>query len=1091
MKKNKFFYFPERRIYKILKCMKITVLLLLVFTLNLSATGFGQISMHEDGKSLKEILNLIENETDYRFFYNDDLKSIDNVVDIEVNDLNINQILDKLFASTEFGYKIMDNKLIVIIPKSDDQQLTVSGKVTDANTGEELVGVTVMVKGTTVGITTDANGNYSLSVPDRNSTLVFSFVGYLQQEVPVEGRSTVNALLSVDVRALEEVVVVGYGTQKKSDITGTVTSLPKERLEMAPNLNVAQAIQGSVPGVMVETSSAGAQPDQTLLVRGRNSITANNDPLIIVDGIPYGGRLTDINPNDVGSIEILKDASAAAIYGSRGANGVILISTKEGAAGKTLFSYEGKYAITDVTKVPRMLTGPEFYDFKITRNAAAMTLSEEEVYNSGTWTDWTKLAIRTGQTQEHNLSLSGGFNNTKYYIGGGLTDIKGVARNDNFQRFTSRVNIETKLTDWLSIGTRSQLNFDDASGHEANFEVCLETNPLGLAYDEYGNYKLFPWPDNIIVGNPLTEMLYDNLDKSYQILTNNYIIVDVPFIKGLSYRLNTGIRSRYTDYAQYRPRTTSSGFRTQGQASIRNSTSNNTVIDNIFTYTRDFGKHTVFLTGLYSFEQTKSRGSSIDAERFPNDFLSYYGIGQAAVVSPSASYNKTVLVSQMFRANYSYASKYLLTLTVRRDGFSGFGSDTKWGVFPSAALGWNLADENFFPFKNVFNQLKIRTSYGLNGNQAIGAYESLAKFVVANNTAGSTAVIGYKPGRMGVADLGWESSRTFNAGIDYGLFKDRVTGTIDYYITNTYDLLLDRSISVVHGITPATHLPDWIHPAVTQNIGKTQNRGIELVINSRNVVGNKFQWMTTANLSYNKNKIVSLYGVKDENGNEVDDISNKWFIGQPIRVNYDFIWDGVWQLGEEAQAAQYGSQPGYVKLRDVNNDGVLDDKDRQIIGQLDPKLLWGMTNTFTYGSFTLSVFIHGVHGSTVENYLMNDDVQGAEVRYNTLKKNWWTPDNPTNDWVMNAELADNMSGFGGTIYQRPDFVRIKDISLSYDLPKMTIGKIGLNRLRIYLTGRNLVTFTKWPGMDPDLVSEDAQQEIPMQKEYVIGLSFGF
>src|SRR5690606_12719100 len=358
---------------------------------------------------------------------------------------------------------------------------------------------------------------------------------------------------------------------KKSDLTGAVTSLAKDRLEMVPNLNIAQAIQGAMPGVMIHTSAAGAQPDQTILVRGRNSITANNDPLLILDGIPYGGNISDINPNDVESIEVLKDASAAAVYGSRGANGVILITTREGAAGKTVFSYEGKYSITDVTKVSRVLTGPEFYDFKMTRNASALTLSEKAVYEAGTSPNYTDLALRRGETHDHNISFSGGLKNTKYYLGGGVTDIKGVAKNDDFLRLTSRINVETKLTDWFSIGTRTQLSYDDASGEEANFEVALETNPLSTAYDENGKLTIFPWPDNIIVGNPLQGLLYDDLDKSFQAISNNYLLIDIPFIEGLSYRLNTGIRYRNTDRAQYRDRNTQRGLADLGRSSTSNS----------------------------------------------------------------------------------------------------------------------------------------------------------------------------------------------------------------------------------------------------------------------------------------------------------------------------------------------------------------------------------------------------------------------------------------------------------------------------------------------------------------------------------------
>lgn len=827
------------------------------------------------------------------------------------------------------------------------------------------------------------------------------------------------------------------------------------------------------------------------MIRGRASISADNSPLIIVDGIPYGGSMTDINPKDIGSVEILKDASAAAIYGSRGANGVILITTKEGTAGKTKFNYDGKYGFSKVLNTYRLLTGPEFYDFKMKRNPAAFWPTELQNYEDGVSTDWVKLGIRTGQTQEHNMSVSGGFKDTKFYIGGGLTDIKGVARGDNFRRFTTRLNIETKLLKWLAVGTRTQFNFDDASGQDVDWYACLIANPLAKPYDENGNYLIYPIPENIVIINPLTDLIYDNLDKSYQILTNNYLNVDVPFIKGLSYRFNTGVRTRFTDYANYGGTNTYDGYRYKGISSTSNSVGNNLVLENIITYNRQFGSHTVFLTGLYSYEETSSKSNSLNAEQFPNDFLSWYGVAQASVVMPNATFRKSALVSQMFRANYSYSSRYLATLTVRRDGYSGFGKDTKWGLFPSFALGWNISNENFFPVKDLINVLKIRVSFGFNGNQAIDPYASLPKFTAAPIMSGTTAQVGYKPSVMGVADLGWESAKTLNVGIDFGILKDRITGNIDWYMKNNQDLLLNRSISVIHGITPVTQKSGWVHPNVMQNIGKTKNTGFEFSVNSRNIVTGRFQWTTTANFSYNKNKIVSLYGIKSANtGKEIDDISNKWFIGQPIRVNYDFIWDGVWQLGEEAEAAKYGSKPGYVKLRDVDKNGVLDDKDRQVIGQLDPKILWGLTNTFNYRNFSLSFFFHGVTGITAHNDRMTDDVQ-TEVRYNTLKKNWWTPENPTNDWYMNDIMADEMSGFGATLYESANFVRLKDVSLAYDFPQNSINRIGLSNLRLYVTGRNLLTFTKWSGLDPELVEQYAQRHIPMQKELVFGLSFGF
>ncbi len=970
------------------------------------------------------------------------------------------------------------------------QRITITGTVTDEG-GNPLVGTTVLIKGTTMGAITDANGKYSIDVDNRNVTLVFSFIGFITQEVAAQNQAVVDVILKAEITGLDEVIVVGYGTQKKSDITGTVSSLNKERLEMAPNLNVTQAIMGAVPGVLIQTNSAGADPDQSIMIRGRSSISADNSPLIIVDGIPYGGSMSDINPKDIGSVEILKDASAAAIYGSRGSNGVILITTKEGVSGKTVFSYDGKYGVSQFIKKYDFLNGPEFYDFKMTRDPAYVYQTETDNLAEGVSTDWFSLALRRGQSQEHNVSASGGFKDTKFYIGAGLTDIIGVARGDNFTRITTRINIETKLLDWLAVGTRTQLNYDDASGNDVSWYSAMIANPLGKPYDDNGNYLIYPIAENITIINPLTNLAYDDLDKSYQILTNNYLNVDVPFIKGLTYRLNTGVRTRFTDAARYGGINTYSGYRTQGESRSSNSVSSNVVLENILNYNRTIGDHTIFLTGLYSYETNTSKSNSLSAEQFPNDFLSWYGVSQAAILAPSTSYRKSALVSQMFRANYSYASRYLATFTIRRDGYSGFGEDTKWGVFPSFALGWNISNENFFPLKNIFNTLKLRASYGLNGNQAISPYSSLPKFTIASIMSGNEAQVGYKPMVLGVVDLGWEAAKTFNIGLDLGLFKDRITATIDWYRKNTFDLLLDRSISVIHGLTEST-TDDWIHPAVTQNIGQTQNTGFEVSISSRNVVRQKFQWMTNGNFSFNKNEITSLYGIIDPaTGKEMDDISNGWFIGQPVRVNYDYVWDGIWQLGEEEAAAVYNSQPGYVKLKDLNGDKLIDaNNDRRIMGQLDPKMLWGLTNTLIYGNWSFSFFFHGVTGITAHNDRMTDSVQD-DLRYNTIKKDWWTATNPSTTWYMNKKMANEMAGHGATLYESTDFIRLKDVSLAYSLPQNAISRIGLSNIKVYVSGRNLLTFTDWSGLDPELVDQDAQRNIPMQKELIFGLTFGF
>jgi TonB-linked SusC/RagA family outer membrane protein len=1082
MKKNSDIVLLKR---KILIRMKITVLTMLLFVMHISAsvTVHGQmLTINIRKETLRDVLKEIEQQSSYRFFYNDAFADLNRIIDMNVTKKPLQEIMNDLLAGTNMSYKIMENNLVVITPRIDLQQKKVSGRVTDAQTGEPIPGVNIVVEATTNGTTTSSNGDFGIEVSGTGSVLIFSFIGYITQRIVVGDQEVINVSLSLDVSKIDEVVVVGYGTQKKSDITGSVTSLPQERLAMPSNLNISQALQGAVPGVMIQTASAGAVPDEVIMIRGRNSIKADNSPLIVVDGIPYGGQLVDLNPQDIKSVEILKDASAAAIYGSRGSNGVILVSSKSGQDGKARITYNGSYAVQSFVKLPEVQDGKEFYYRKNEREPGVMTVSEQQIYDAGTWVDWIDLATRKGNSNQHNLSVSGGWENTQYYISGGLTDVKGLGINDDYKRITSRINIETKITDWLTIGTRTNLSYDDMSGVSPFSSTGSEgglgsdvyhMNPLSKAYDENGKLTIYPWPEDVF-GNPLQHILADDKDQKYQVITNNYALITFPFIKGLQYRLNTGITARFYDKGTYYGRDTQIGLSNQGYAETERSNYNNTVLENIVSYNREFGKHSLFFTGVYSYESTKNSSNLLTATGFPHDFLTWYSMAQASQVIPEFQYSATTIISQMLRFNYSYDSRYLLTLTGRRDGYSGFGAKNKWGLFPSVALGWNISNEDFFTLDNIFNQLKIRCSYGLNGNQAVVPYETISRLSEYNYVSGSTTIAGYLPSKLGMDDLGWESTKVFNAGLDFGILGNRISGDLNIYKSNTFDLLLDRTISPVHGIT-----------RITQNIGQTENQGFEVSLTSRNIANQDFKWVTSGSVSFNKNKIVSLYGELDDEGNEIDDIANSWFIGHPINVVYYWVWDGVWQLDEAAEAAKWGSQPGFVKIKDLNDDGNIDENDRKIQGQTDPKFLWGMTNSWTYKNLTLSLFVHGVHGVTKRNALMVDDMYGG-YRRNTTIKNYWSPDNPSNEWYANNLIAGAMDGisFSGNP-ENAGFIRIKDVSLTYDIPQKLLDRIKIGSLQVYISGRNLYTFTKWKGLDPEL---DEQRAIPLQKDFVFGIN---
>ena len=537
-------------------------------------------------------------------------------------------------SATSSDFKLPEKNMTVENNAGDMQQLNIRGIVSDAKTGEALPGVSIVVKGTAIGVNSDINGNYSLKVDNSNAALIFSFIGYVPQEIQVSGRSKIDVALSVDITTLEEVIVVGYGTQKRSDITGTVASLSKDRLEKSPNLNIAQAIQGSIPGVMIQTTSAGAAPSEAIMIRGRNSIKASNDPLVVVDGIPYGGSISDISPTDVLSIEILKDASSAAIYGSRGSNGVILITTKAGGEGKATLSYDGFYSFQKFSDLPDVMDGAEFYDFKMTRGSSWMTLEEKAIYDAGTWENWYNLLLRNGSSQQHNLSVSGGTKTSKYYISGGLFNVKGLTVNDNYSRLTNRVNVETTIKPWLTVGTRTQFSYDNRDGAGPSWSSAYSMNPLTKAYDANGNLNIYPWEGNPYFANPLQATLYKDMDEDFQIITNNFVIVDFPFVKGLSYRLNTGFRFGFSDEAQYRGRNTKSGLDAMGRSSTDRARNNNSVIENILSFNREFGIHSVFATAVYSYEGNKSTAHTMEASGFPHDFLTWYSTAQATLIEP-------------------------------------------------------------------------------------------------------------------------------------------------------------------------------------------------------------------------------------------------------------------------------------------------------------------------------------------------------------------------------------------------------------------------------------------------------------------------
>lgn len=978
------------------------------------------------------------------------------------------------------------------------QSITVNGNVKD-ETGIPIIGANVIVKGTRTGVVTDIEGSFSLPQVKEGAILEVSFIGYLNQDVKAIGTKPLNIILKEDTKMLDEVVVVGYGVQRKSDMTGAVASVNAKTLESRPQTNIIQSLQGAVPGLNISITGTNAEGSSTQTrIRGENSITADNKPLIILDGIPFDGPWSEINPNDIESIEVLKDASSAAIYGARGSNGVILITSKRGEKGKFTVSYDTYVTIDKPINLPHLMNGAEFWKYKTealkdanttppTENnpepwMGSITATEQRMHEAGKETDWLNLALQTGIKQQHNISFRGGTNKTNYFVSLNYTDVKGTATGNQFKRYNIRFNLDQEFTSWLKFSTSTQMGRYDRSGSNASFSRAFRMNPLAEAYTEEGEIRTAAWEDSseAFSVNPLSDLNNKTSDIRAKVITNNVLEVKLPFIPGFSYKLNTGYTYQNSSWKQYQGMNTYYGARANGILNTADWHSEEWILENIVTYTRDFGKHRIFFTGLYSAQSYEKEGNNMEGKNFPNDVMYYYQIAKAGTTSGNSTYTKQNHISQMARLNYSYDSRYLLTLTARRDGYSAFGSNSKFGIFPSMAAGWNVSNEAFFKessLAKVISNLKYRLSWGKNGNEAVGAYTTLPQLSTFNYLKDDhTPYYGFYPSKLASPSLGWETTQSINTGIDFQLWNGRVQGTFDMYWSRTTDLLLSRSIPTINGTG-----------SITENVGETKNRGVELQLTSNNITKKNFDWSTSLTVSHYKSEIVNV-GLYDADGKPMDDVGSKWFIGQPISINYDYRFIGIWQItdpsnphGQQDPNYRY-SIPGYMKYHDKDGVNDITPADKEIIGSAIPKVTMGMTNSFRYKNVTLSIFLNSQLGQTANNWLYT--VATNSYRQNRLMVDFWTPENPTNKYPKNS-LDTSVNPMDAGFYEKTDFLRIQDITLGYRIPKQWLKKILLSRLEIYMNIKNLATWTSWTGLDPEFISN--QQSTPQVRSFTFGL----
>ena len=933
------------------------------------------------------------------------------------------------------------------------QTNVVKGHVTDSK-GVTLPGVSIKIEGTTQGTVTDINGAYKLSV-SPSAHLIFSYVGYISQNIAVGNKTQLDvSLADDDSKQLNEVVVVGYGTQKQVDITGSVTSVPKARLSELPATNVLQSLEGAVAGLNITTTSSvpGSQPSSS--IRGQNSIGANTAPYVVVDGIPLtssGGTLNDINPNDIESIQILKDASATAIYGTNGSTGVILITTKRGSTSKPTVKYSGYTGFENIAHMlyPR---NPQQYLQKYadylseTNQSPAIVPNATELanYNAGRTVNWLDQVMQQGMITDNNVSVSGGNQDVKYYLSGDYQKQKGDIKGFQYNRVSIRSNLDVNVTDFLTVGASMFYANNNYDGGRASLLMAIAMSPYGTEYNPDGTYAIYPMAPEQLYTNPLLGLTTQNISRSVNL--NGIGYAEVKFggvLKGLKYRLNAGYNYIPTRNDTYAGRLDNVPL---GSATASNSETTNYTIDNLLYYNREFGKHHVDFTGLVSSQQRQYITNTAAATGFVNDQLGFSNLSAGATQTSSSYQDRFAQLSQMARINYGYDSRYLFTFTVRRDGASPFGANTdKHGWFPSAALGWNIDKEAFFKPVTFVDNLKLRLSYGKTGNEAVNVYRTISQDASTRFPFNGVSTIGAQTSVLGNADLHWETTVGTNLGADFSILKNRIAGSIDAYSNHTYGLILYQSLPAITG-----------YSNILNNIGKVANKGIDVSITTRNIQNNNFRWETNWIYSVVRNRIVDLYG------NGLSDLGNRWFIGYPVSVIYDYKMQGIWQNGQDPSKQDPGAKPGDIKFADTDGDGKITANDRVILGQTTPKWTGGITNTFHYKNFNFSFFIQTAQG--MMKYDTDLNTTEAQGRANTIAAvGYWTPTNGNNQFQSLSYT--NTRGYGYPM--DASYTRIKDATLSYVVPNRLIEKAHIGNLTVYASGKNLYTFTKWIGWDPE------------------------
>ena len=954
------------------------------------------------------------------------------------------------------------------------QTIPVTGKISSAKDNSPIPAVSVTVKGTKTGTVTDASGNFQINVPDEKSILVFSSQGFTLQEIMVGNQSSINIRLEENIQKMDEVVVVGYGLQRRRDVTGAISSVSSKALREVPVTSPAQALQGRVAGLYATTQGYRPGSDVTIRIRGNRSFSAGNDPLYVIDGIPAGG-LSDINPNDIESMEVLKDASATAIYGSRGANGVIIITTKRGRSGPPTVTYDAYYGIVRPLGRTQIFNAEEFAEYKresrrttgkykdSNRDSSDQRLFEPVELQSiklGRYTDYQDMILDQGSQQSHQVGLQGGNEQTRYALSVGYFNDKGIIPLQDFSRYTLRINLDQNVGKRVKLGASILGVSSLRNGFNVNvYDDVLQENPLGIPYDSTGKLIFLPTNDGLR-SNPLAELVEGaNIDRNKRFRLFSSLYGEVDILQGLKYRLNFG-----PDLVQNRNGRFTGRFTNDRRGGEPTANSSEDFVfaytlENILTYNRTINKiHAVNFTGLYSVQTREQEGSNSSVQGVAIENMEYYNLSSAPIINGVGSfYEKWTILSYMARVNYVLNNKYLVTLTGRADGSSRFAPGDKWSFFPSIAVGWNISNEDFMVTSRVISNLKLRASYGLTGNTGINPYQTLGGLNRTTYAFDNNAAYGYRPGSIPNPNLKWETTASTNIGLDFSLFNNRISGSLEGYQQNTRDLLLQRQLPITSGFG-----------SILENIGSTRNTGFEVTLSTMNIYDNQnrngFTWSTDLNFAHNKEEIVELYGGKK------DDVGNRWFIGHPISVIYDYEKAGIWQTADKDMATSYSQKPGQIRIRDQNSDGKINADDNVILGSNVPKLSGGITNRFTYKGFDLAVFIFARFGSMITSGFHDNAWMQLQGRYNNLKVDYWTETNPTNAYPRPDENSERPIYSSTLRYFGGSFVKIRNINVGYTFGDW-VQKAHFKSARVYLSIQQPFIFASYrqkeKGIDPE------------------------